>query len=254
MRASLLLAGTTLVVFACTTTPTPPSQPQSLEQVIYADCLPVETAVAKREQKDQPAIYAHYLCKIFAGACGNNPHGSDCKKGIDAYDHERKGVGPSQLYRAADGGDTALLTQLLEIGFDPNTPLGPPGWTPLLIAAANGHEQAVSKLLEFGADVNALNDRGRSALMFAANYGFEAIAKALLLHGADPNIQPSGWPSWNALMVASAKGHGTIVTLLLDHGADTVPKDENGLTAYALAKKQDQQEIVQLFENRGITQ
>ena len=253
MRITLLLAGVTLLVVACTTTP-PQSQSQSIEQVVYEDCLPVETALATQKQKEHPAIYAHYLCKIISGVCGDAPRGANCEKGIQGYDHERKAVGPSQLYRTAETGDIRLLTQLLEIGFDPNAPLGNPGWTPLMIAAANGHEPAVMKLLEFGADVDTMNDRGRTALMFAANYGYEAIARALLLRGADPDLQPQGWPSWNSLMVASAKGHTKMVALLLEHGADPGRKDENGLTAYALAKKQGQEKIMQLFESRGITQ
>jgi len=58
------------------------------------------------------------------------------------------------------------------------------GLTPLMIAAAQGHLEIVSSLLENGAAVNKANESGCSALYFASSTGQLAAVEALLACGA----------------------------------------------------------------------
>ena len=95
------------------------------------------------------------------------------------------------LFTAARKGDTQTLAKLLQQGYDVNYVCTQQckGWTPLLIASAEGHTDTVKFLLEHGANPNAQNRLGRTSLHFAANYGFEPIVTLLLQYGADPTIE-----------------------------------------------------------------
>ena len=65
------------------------------------------------------------------------------------------------------------------------------GWTALMLAAQNGHEQVARVLLEAGAVVGAQenDDAGLTALMHAAENGHEQIARVLLEAGAVEGAQ-----------------------------------------------------------------
>jgi hypothetical protein len=59
------------------------------------------------------------------------------------------------------------------------------GNTPLIVACQNGHLQLVKVLLAHGADLNARNHKGNSALHYCFNYGYEEIGNYLIGCGAD---------------------------------------------------------------------
>lgn len=246
-----LLAGVGAV--SCGTGPVKTEHERRLDQVIYDDCMPVHVNEFRLEGKDNPEFVAHYVCKVISGICRETTNVQECKKGIAGYDRNRNNSGPSELYKAAELGNANLVTQLLEIGFDPNAQLGSPGWTPLMIASANGHQKAVFSLLLYGSDVNATNDKGRTALMFASSHGYDSIVKALLEKGANPNLIPKDEPRWPALIAASFKGHSKTVAILLKHGADVKIEDESGMTAYSWAEKEGRKNVLQVFQQKGIT-
>jgi ankyrin repeat protein len=66
------------------------------------------------------------------------------------------------------------------------------GDTLVMLAAYHGHPQAVSALLERGADPDRPNDRGQTPLAGAVFKGERAVIDALLDGGADPT---AGIPS-----------------------------------------------------------
>ena len=82
---------------------------------------------------------------------------------------------------------------------------GPGGRTPLMLAAEAGRPKVVRALVEAGADVNAIDDRGVAALgeaLVAVSIdilrGYDVapiVAKELLLAGADPNVKAGGKPA-----------------------------------------------------------
>jgi ankyrin repeat protein len=59
----------------------------------------------------------------------------------------------------------------------------------LLLAAMNGHPQAVSILLEHGAEVDFKDPNGRTALTWASIYGHSVTAKLLIDKGADLSLK-----------------------------------------------------------------
>jgi len=69
-----------------------------------------------------------------------------------------------------------------------------------------------------GADVNAANPRGVTALMRAVSRGNVKMVRALLAHGADPNSSRND--HFTPLLLAAFYGHEEIVRLLVEAGAD----------------------------------
>lgn len=136
---------------------------------------------------------------------------------------------------------------LLTEGADPNW-RNVEGWTPLIIAAAQGHLEVVIVLLEAKADPNARNSYGRTPLMYASSYGRDAIVEKLLAAGADLNIAPTDQTGWTAIVAAAAGGHASTVELLLRHGADPTIKTKNGQTALDLARTQGHVRVVQVLQ------
>jgi ankyrin repeat protein len=104
-------------------------------------------------------------------------------------------------------------------------------------------------LLEEGADVNARDNDGRTALMEACDAGFLDVVKLLLQKGAEVNAQDRY--GWTALMEASYKGHLPVVTLLLEKKADVNARGKAGETALALASKKSHSKVVQILKAHG---
>jgi ankyrin repeat protein len=120
--------------------------------------------------------------------------------------------------------------------------------TPLIYAAAFGSVDAVRRLVERGADVNARNAFGATALVYAA--GNEAKVRVLLAHGADVNARTR--QGRTPLMIAAAcDGCSAVVSLLLEKGADAKAKDTGGSTALELAASAGDSASVRLLLAAG---
>lgn len=123
------------------------------------------------------------------------------------------------------------------------------GSTALIIAADDGNELLFGILLRSGADVNAANRYAWTALMLAAKKNHFEIVKKLLDHGAKPDFK--NVDGWTALMWASAEGYKNIVELLLDSGANINEKDSKGQNAFSHAEANGNPNIAELLLSRG---
>jgi len=73
--------------------------------------------------------------------------------------------GHTTFYLAAQEGRLDLLQLLLDQGAEVNTvPVPDDGWTPLIVATYRGHRAVVAWLLDHGADIDARDRDGYSAL------------------------------------------------------------------------------------------
>jgi ankyrin repeat protein len=128
-------------------------------------------------------------------------------------------AGATPFLLAADRADTGLMRVLLELGADPQLP-NSKGTTPLLAAAGVGTTspdeeagdesealEAVNLLLDLGADINAVDANGDTAMHGAAYNAYPQVAKLLASRGADPQV----WKNPNivgATPLFVAEGYG----------------------------------------------
>ncbi len=109
------------------------------------------------------------------------------------------------------------------------------GFTALHLAAFFGHEDVAGVLLKNGADANAVADNPSKVrpLHSAVAAAAEAIAAALLDAGAEADAAQHG--GWTALMSAAKHGHAGLVRRLVAAGADPDTEADDGQTARTLA-------------------
>lgn len=110
---------------------------------------------------------------------------------------------------------------------------------PLINAVRAGNAKQVKKLIKSGADVNAKDDEGKTALMWASMYGHNDMIKFLIKNGADVNAKDNNGNT--ALMFASKYGHDDIVKLLTEAGADANIKNNEGKTAADIAAEREKE-------------
>ena len=172
----------------------------------------------------------------------------------------RSNGGFTPLLFAARVGDAESAGVLLAAGANVNE-AGPNGMTPLLLASASGQEALGIALLDKGADPNAKDENGATALHYAVTKGItalngvryanyvsylfrpsqEELVKALLAHGANPNVQlekapplgGSGSPAAagaTPFLLAAASPDVNVMRVLVSGGADPKMATKGKLT------------------------
>jgi ankyrin repeat protein len=154
-----------------------------------------------------------------------------------------------RLVEAVRTADKAAVRTLLKQGADVNAPQGD-GTTALHWVAYREDQETGRLLIRAGADLNAANDLGVTPLWVACANGSTGIVEMLLKAGADPNASPSTGET--PLMVASRAGNVEAVKSLLAHGADINAQEiSHGQTALMWAVAQRHSEIVQVLIEAG---
>jgi ankyrin repeat protein len=130
---------------------------------------------------------------------------------------------------AVERRDVAGLRTLLEKGADPNAPQ-PDGATALHWAVHWDDGEAADLLIRAGAKVDAVNDLGVFPLSLACAHGNRAMAARLIRAGASPrDALPSGE---SALMTCARTGVDEVVAPLVSGGADVNAREtDRGQTA-----------------------
>ena len=127
---------------------------------------------------------------------------------------------PAPLAEAAMRGDVAMVESLLERGADVDAAQGD-GMTALHWAAERGDEEIAQLLISAGADVQVGTRIGSyTPLHLASKGGHVAVVSALLDAGADANASTVNSGATPLHFAASAADGEGVVSLLMDHGAD----------------------------------
>jgi ankyrin repeat domain-containing protein 50 len=130
------------------------------------------------------------------------------------------------------------------------------GRTPLLWAATKGYAAAVELLLDSGrvdAGTNARDKDGRTLLLWAAAKGHEAVVKLLLDSGKVDADAKDSEHGRTPLSWAATNGHEAVVKLLLDSGkVDVDVKDTKyGRTPLSYAARNGDKAVVKLLLDSG---
>ena len=93
---------------------------------------------------------------------------------------------------------------------------------------------AIEQLISSGADVNAKDAFGSTALMMASSNGQKAVVEMLISAGADVNERDNG--GMTALHSTAENANVSIAEILISAGADLKIRNKEGMTALDLAK------------------
>jgi ankyrin repeat protein len=129
------------------------------------------------------------------------------------------------------------------------------GVTEMMIAARSGNNKELLKSISKGDDINATSKFGWTALMFAAWQGHEDCVATLLKAGANPNVNSkpippafettSGYPPSTALAESIQHHHFSIANTLIDGGAVIDPY------ALSLASSEGSLDLLKKMQSKG---
>jgi uncharacterized protein len=139
------------------------------------------------------------------------------------------------LLDAARRGDAAAVRAALDNGADVNARESDGSTALLATLIYKGHGEVVRVLLDRGADVNAEDSIGLTPLMRAAVNGEPELVQALLDKGADVNYRMTRGGG-SALLVAVGRGDLAVVQVLLAKGADVNAETNGGRSVLDAAR------------------
>jgi ankyrin repeat protein len=148
------------------------------------------------------------------------------------------------IFEAAAIGDEARLRSILEASPGAAQSFSGDGWTPLHLAAAFGTPAAVTTLLAKGALVDAVsrNAQQNQPLHAAAALGRNPESIRLLVeHGADVNAPQAG--GFTAIFSAAAANRKDLAELLAAQGADPRRASAQGKTPSDFARERGHAEL-----------
>jgi ankyrin repeat protein len=159
------------------------------------------------------------------------------------------GAGKSDdFYAAIRANDLARLGAILKEGVSANT-ADERGLTPLMYAAVAGSADAMRVLIDAGADVNAKNAFGSTALMWSVT----DIRKVKALVEHDANVNAASKAGRTPLLLAAMSDKSAeIVRLLIAKGADVKAVDAPHFTTLNAATIGNDTETIRIFIDAGV--
>jgi ankyrin repeat protein len=191
-----------------------------IDQPNLAGSTPLLQAVTANKRKAVQALLAGGASIDIVGANGVTPLGAAAFNGNDdivelllqsgARPEDPDRTGKGAIVYAAAKGFTSIVTLLLDAGLDPGIGYAH-ALTALMWAAGHGNDvpppdglETVRLLVSRGAGLDAVDDRGRDALMIAAERDHPLVVQYLLDMGADAGARDNSGKSAYDLAVSDA--------------------------------------------------
>jgi ankyrin repeat protein len=159
-----------------------------------------------------------------------------------------RGGAEPDFFEAAALGDLGRVADLLSADPGLASRQTADGFSALGLAAFFGHERAVALLARWS-DPNVPSANGmrvtplHSAAASPRTDARVPMCRALLSHGADPNLRQAG--GFTPLHAAAHAGDRELVRVLLDYGADCHLTTDSGETAADLARANGHDELAE---------
>ena len=152
------------------------------------------------------------------------------------------------LLAAAYDADDDAGAKALKKGADPNA-ADADGRSALFLAAATDAKELVRVLIHGGAEVDKADNAGTTPLGIAAYNGFLEVVNTLLEQKVDINHRNK--VGVTAIYGAAKMGHKKIVELLMARGADHKIPNEEGVTPREKALEMGHKEIAEILAKAG---
>ncbi len=170
---------------------------------------------------------------------------------VDFLKAERARTGePLDVFEAASLGDLPALRLALDAAPGLVHAHAGDGWTALHLAAAFGTPETVLFLIQHGAPLNIVsrNPQTNQPLHAVLALGRNPDTIAYLLEaGADPNARQAG--GFTALFSAAAANRQDLAQILVAHGANPSLTNDFGQTASAYARQRSHEEIASWLDS-----
>jgi uncharacterized protein len=209
--------------------------------------------VDAKEKRGETALILAFNSQYYAKEnSGIHPSSATVKAllaaGANVHDVSVSGQAP--LFLAARANSLEAVMLLLQAGADVNAK-DKKGQTAIMFDSLWGYRpnlEIVRALLAAGADVNAVDQGGRTPLMFASQDAQVELVKLLVAAGAKVNIRNR---AGQTALTHAVKGHNEAkietVKALLAGGADANITDNQGISPLAFAKANGDQEVIKLL-------
>lgn len=206
--------------------------------------LPKSCALEDTKAADVEAMDPDATAMLQRALCAAEPDwkGADTalRAGASLHATVPRASGMRLLACVSARGQNDRVLWLLERGADPNA-MDITGTTALTVAIRSRHTETARLLLAHGANPNAPTAAGQTPLMTAA-CGAVETARLLLDAGAIPDARDREGQS--ALMYAAEFGCVEAIGLLLEHGADPNARDRDGQTPLMLLGALDHRDAI----------
>lgn len=156
---------------------------------------------------------------------------------------------PLDVFEAAATGSEADLQAILSKDASAALAFSPDGWTALHLAAAFGTPLSAGALIFRGAKVDAVSQNPQrnqplhAALALARH---SSTIELLFAHGADPNAVQTG--GFTAIFSAATANRKDLAELLINHGANPQLANDQGKTPADFARERGYEELAIWFE------
>uniref|UniRef100_A0A8C1BTR0 Ankyrin repeat domain 28b n=1 Tax=Cyprinus carpio carpio TaxID=630221 RepID=A0A8C1BTR0_CYPCA len=149
------------------------------------------------------------------------------------YMNEPNTYGNTPLHVACYNGQDVVVNELIECGANVNQ-VNEKGFAPLHFTAASRHGALCLELLVGnGADVNIKSKDGKTPLHMTAIHGRFSRSQAIIQNGAEIDCEDKNGNT--PLHIAARYGHELLINTLITNGADTAKRGVHGMFPLHLA-------------------